>query len=362
MAYAQQWRAIPLNYLPACFPVTLHLLLVRSTVVASHRIGVLRLTLHEALVKQTLKLGYYIAQTTSDRSSKTDVRRSLYPCRYVSAAARCRYDRVQSLRLCCNICRLCIADLDRNVRARDHGEYPLSHSMCLANRMSISAYVVADAPTSVLVIEQETFWSLVYAEHTVARNMLMMTLERMHTNNALVAKGARLREQHRRQTKVDALTGLRNRAALVDLLCRQMLRSAMGNRPLAVLMVEIDHFRRFAWEFGHAAGEEVLYTVAQILQDQARPTDIAARLDGDHRFAIILPDCDENGARGVARRLCEEVSKAVIVMLDKSILPPMTVSIGIAEMHPFEKAEDLLNAADYALGRVRSRGRGTLSA
>lgn len=231
----------------------------------------------------------------------------------------------------------------------------------LANRMPISAYIVADAPTSVLVIEQETFWSLVDAEHAVARNMLMMTLERMHANNALVTKGVRLREQHRRQTKVDALTGLRNRAALVDLLRRQMLRSSMGNKPLAVLMVEIDHFRRFTWEFGHAAGEEVLYTVAQILQDQARPTDIAARLDGDHRFAIILPDCDENGARGVARRLCEEVSKAVIVMPDKSILPPMTVSIGIAEMRPFEKAEDLLNAADHALIRVRSRGRGTFS-
>ena len=91
------------------------------------------------------------------------------------------------------------------------------------------------------------------------------------------------RRQQCRQTRVDALTGLRNRAALVDLLRRQMLRSAMGKEPLTVLMVDIDHFRRFAWEFGHQAGEEVLYTVAQILQDQARPTDIAARLGGDHR-------------------------------------------------------------------------------
>lgn len=231
----------------------------------------------------------------------------------------------------------------------------------LIGRKPLSVYIVADVSTSVLVIERETFWSLVYAEHAVARNLLTMVIERMQANNVLVAERLRRREQHRRQTRVDALTGLRNRAALVDLLRRQMLRSAMREKPLAVLRVDIDHFRRFAREFGHPAGEEVLCTVAQILQDQARPTDIAARLDGDHRFAIILPECDENDARGVARRLAEEVSKAVIVMPDESILPPMTVSIGIAEMRAFEKAEELLGAADHALVRARSRGRNAFS-
>lgn len=231
----------------------------------------------------------------------------------------------------------------------------------LANRKSMSAYVVADAPTRVLVIEPETFWSLVYAEHAVARNMLTMIIERVHANNALVAERLRRREQQRRQTRVDALTGLRNRAALVDLLRRQMRRSAMGEKPLAVMMMDIDHFRRFTWEFGHPAGEEVLYTVAQIIQDQVRPTDIAARLDGDHRFVIILPDCDEQGARGVAQRLAEEVSKAVMVMPDESILPPMTVSIGIAEMRAFAQAEELLAVADYALVRARARGCGVFS-
>ncbi len=231
----------------------------------------------------------------------------------------------------------------------------------LTSRQPMPAYVMADAPTRVLVIEPETFWSLVFAEHAVARNMLTMLIERTHANHALVAERWR-REQRRRQTQVDALTGLRNHAALVDLLRRQMLRSSMGKKPLAVLLVDIDHFRRFTQEFGHPAGEEVLYTVAQILQDQARPTDIAARLDGDHRFAIILPDCDEAGARRVAQRLVEEVSKAVMVMPDEIIVPPMTVCIGIAEMHTFEKAEDLLGAADDALSRARGRGRGAFSA
>lgn len=231
----------------------------------------------------------------------------------------------------------------------------------LIGRKPLSAYIVADAPTSVLVIEQETFWSLVYAEHAVMRNILTMIIESMHANNAPAAENMQRRDPQRRLTNVDALTGLRNRRALEDLLRRQMQRSAMGVKPLSVLMVDIDHFRHFTQTFGRNAGDEVICTVAQIFQEQARPTDILARLDGDQRFAIVLPDCDEHGACGVAQRLCEEVSQAVIAMPDKSILPPMTVSIGVAEMRAFEKTEELLGGADKALARARSRGRGVIS-
>ena len=69
----------------------------------------------------------------------------------------------------------------------------------LIGRKPLSAYVVADASTGVLVIEPETFWSLVYAEHAVARNLLTMVIERMQANNVLVAERLRRREQHHRQ-------------------------------------------------------------------------------------------------------------------------------------------------------------------
>jgi diguanylate cyclase (GGDEF)-like protein len=220
--------------------------------------------------------------------------------------------------------------------------------------------VIADTATSVLIIEQQIFWALVSASHAVARNILLMVVERMRANNALVADGVHLREQCRRQVNVDELTGLRNRRALEDLLRRQLLRSSMNSKITAVLIVDIDDFQRFTREFGRVAGDQAICTVAQTLQDQVRPTDIVARLDGE-KFAVILPESDEEGARIVATRLRDAVSEAVIVMADESILPPVTVSIGMAEMQPFERADQLLQDADKALARAKTNGRNTFS-
>ncbi len=230
----------------------------------------------------------------------------------------------------------------------------------LIDEKPTSAFVVADSVTRVLVLEQEVFWTLINTSHTVARNMLLMVVERMRSNNSLVADSMRTREQYRRQVNVDQLTGLRNRHAFEGLLRRQLLRSSMNRKPLAVLMVDIDDFRRFNRDFGHGAGDHAVYAVAQTLQDQVRPTDIVARMDGD-KFAIVLPDSDENGARVVAARLREAVAEAVVVMADESILPSVTVSIGISEMQPFQKAEELTEAADQALTRAKDSGRNTHS-
>jgi diguanylate cyclase (GGDEF)-like protein len=221
-----------------------------------------------------------------------------------------------------------------------------------------SAHVVADTTATVLAIDQSTFWSLVNASHAIARNMLLMVVERMRANNDKVAAGVRTAQRH--QTNVDELTGLRNARALVDLLRRQMLRSSMGRKPVTVLMVDIDNFTRFNSDFGADAGDQAIHALAQTLQEQLRPTDIAARVTGE-KFAVILPECDTAGARVVAARLRDAVAETVIVMSDESILPPVTISLGIAEARPFEQAEDVLSAAEQALMRAKVGGRNTYS-
>jgi diguanylate cyclase (GGDEF)-like protein len=225
----------------------------------------------------------------------------------------------------------------------------------LIDEKPTTAYVIADAATNVLAIDQRTFWALVNSSHAVARNMLLMVVERMRASNIVAAEGMRLREEYRRQTNVDDLTGLRNNRALTDLLRRQMLRSSMGRKSLTVLMADIDHLQDFNSEFGDAAGDQAVYGVSQVVQEQVRPTDIATRVDGG-KFAVILPECDEVGAQIVAERIRTAVAEAVIVMNDQSILPSVTISIGIAEMQPFEKAEDLLENADKALARAKDKG------
>lgn len=230
----------------------------------------------------------------------------------------------------------------------------------LIDEKPTSAYVVADSPTSVLEIDKKTFWVLVQVSHAVAHNMLQMVVERMRANNALAVEGTRLREYCHRLTNVDELTGLRNRHTLEDLLRRQLLRSSLNRKPLTLLMVDIDNFQDFNRDFGRAAGDHAIYAVAHTLQNQIRPTDIVARVDGE-KFGIILPDSDESGARVVAARLREAVAEAVVVMGDESILPSVTVSIGIAQMRPFETAEAFLEAADVALQRAKNNGRNTFS-
>ncbi len=231
----------------------------------------------------------------------------------------------------------------------------------LIDEKPVTAYVVADMPTTVLEIDQAKFWSLVDASHAVARNMLVMVVERMRANNALVAEGMRLREDYNHQTNVDELTGLRNRRAIEELLRRQLLRSSMNHKPLAVMMVEIDEFDRFHREFGREARDHALFAVAQTLQEQVRPTDIVGRMEGD-KFIILLPDCDDNGAAVVASRLREGVAETVVAMGDQSILPSVTISLGLAPMRGFERAEELLEEANHALMRAISAGRNEFSA
>ena len=230
----------------------------------------------------------------------------------------------------------------------------------LIDEKPATAYVVADTATSVLAIDQRTFWALVNSSHAVARNMLLMLVERMRNNNNVVSEGIKMREEYRRQTNVDELTGLRNGRALIDLLRRQMLRSSMGRKPLAVLMVDIDHLHNFNDEFGETAGDQAVYAAAQMLQEQIRPTDIATRVEGG-RFAVLLPECDEAGAQVVSERIRLAVSEAVIVMTDESILPSVSVSIGISVMQPFEKAENLIENAEVALKRAKEKGCNTFS-
>src|SRR6266566_1982849 len=201
----------------------------------------------------------------------------------------------------------------------------------LVDEKLTTAFVVADTTTLLMAIDHETFWSLVDTSHAVARNMLLLVVERMRANNSLVADGMRLREQSRRQTTVDPLTGLRNAHALGDLLRRQMLRSSMGRQPLSVLMIDVDRFTQFNHDFGQVGGDSALCAVARTLQDQLRPTDIVTRVD-EEKFAVLLPESDENGARIVAERLRAAIAETVIEMADDSILPPVTISIGIAEM------------------------------
>ena len=230
--------------------------------------------------------------------------------------------------------------------------------LALLEQKSLTGTVTADTLTQVVALDEAREWALVRASHAFAGNMLGAVGARLRGAPVTVPRGG---SGYRRNAALDVLTGLYNRRGLEDMLRRQIMRSSMNQQPLAVLLIDIDHFRRFNEEFGYAAGDQALHAIGQTLVTNVRPTDMVARYAGQ-QFAVVLPESDVSGARIVAERIRHAVSEAVVMMADDSILPPLTVSIGMAALAQFATADELLAQARAALEAAHADGHNTVAA
>ncbi len=230
-----------------------------------------------------------------------------------------------------------------------------------------SAFVVAMISTRVLVVDEELLWILADSSHAVAYNLLRTLASRLRGGNTILQRNIEQLETFRFHATVDALTGLFNRYWLHKMLVRQMERSRGGREPLSMLLIDVDHFKRFNDEHGHVGGDYALRTVASCLRGALRPTDMIARFGGEE-FAVLLPGARVENAREVAERLRRAVRETLIVSLDGKALPSVTVSIGAAEMPPDQVhgeidaaaqrlAELFIERADQALYRAKNAGR-----
>lgn len=121
-------------------------------------------------------------------------------------------------------------------------------------------------------------------------------------------------------------------------------------------MLDIDHFKRYNDSAGHIAGDQALLAVANIIREQIRDDDQAARFGGEE-FLIVLPDTGLKDAQPIAERLRQSVEQASIEDNTGNPLPPVTLSIGLAEWAPFETTEQLIARADAALYQAKHTGR-----
>jgi len=220
----------------------------------------------------------------------------------------------------------------------------------------VSADVVAAEPSRLLAVDRDTFWNLVMVSHGFAVNLLFKLAERLRASNSTVSENSRLKKQFERDALFDGLTGIRNRRWLDQTLPRLIERHRRDKRPLAILVVDVDHFKRFNDSFGHHAGDRVLSAVARVLTDTIRPTDFVARFGGEE-FVVVLTDADGANARRVAERLRTAVSQATFHTADGTALPSVTISLGLAEIAPHEDMQALFARADAALYRAKERGR-----
>lgn len=168
-----------------------------------------------------------------------------------------------------------------------------------------------------------------------------------------ITEEKRLEEELRRLSRTDGLTGLYNRRHLDETLAHELQRAVRTREPLAVIMCDVDHFKRFNDEHGHEQGDRVLQAVAGLMRDSLRGYDSACRYGGEE-FLAILPGTDLPGAAGVAERLRREVEAARVDGLR------VTLSLGVAgypEIGGGVEAETLVAAADAALYRAKQAGR-----
>ena len=154
-------------------------------------------------------------------------------------------------------------------------------------------------------------------------------------------------------TRHDPLTGLCNRRELGEQLAKQQARAQRG-RIHALLMVDLDHFKRINDELGHAAGDAALRHVARLLQASLREQDCAARYGGEE-FALLLPDTPLAGAQALAERL--RVALADSVWSWQGRHWPLTASMGLALSSPGRLGDALVEAADRAMYQAKAQGR-----
>ena len=160
----------------------------------------------------------------------------------------------------------------------------------------------------------------------------------------------------------DALTGLANRRYLMTRLQEEVQRADRHGTALAVVMVDLDHFKRVNDTHGHAAGDLVLQNVAALMMGSVRATDLAARFGGEE-LTLVLPHTGTAGALQMAEILRQKIAEQVHALEGATL--QQTVSMGLAAWEgqgPAPSAEGLLKRADDALYRAKQGGRNRVEA
>ena len=187
----------------------------------------------------------------------------------------------------------------------------------------------------------------------------ILILERRRMSQDLKAANVQLR----RLASLDGLTGIGNRRALDERFSQEWGRSSRAQSPIALLMIDIDHFKQFNDRYGHHAGDQALQAVADALNSHMRrPSDLAARFGGEE-FAVLLPNTDLAGAMHLAEAIRLSVLGLALPHSGSS-WGVITASIGCAAASPLPGRQSyapsrlyLLNAADRAMYQAKHSGR-----
>ena len=242
-----------------------------------------------------------------------------------------------------------------------------SRQTLLVERLDVEAdgallRLLPDARNVIIVplVAEGGVQGVVLAEHALRsgsriERRVVAAVERFASHGALSLRNAALLEAMERMASTDALTGIANRRTFEATAERELARAARNNEPVALVLVDIDNFKRLNDTYGHREGDKVLRKVAEVLQATCRSFDTPARYGGEE-FAIVLPGCDLRAAVEAAERM-----RRAVASVDHEAR--VTVSAGVA-VHPRNGADvdALVRSADAALYESKRSGRDRVSA
>ncbi len=164
-------------------------------------------------------------------------------------------------------------------------------------------------------------------------------------------------DQVKKESLIDSLTGVANRKAFDVNLTESMRDAAETDKPLCLIMADIDHFKKFNDTHGHVVGDKVLRYVSKMLQRVLKGRDVVARYGGEE-FAIILSDTPVSGANSVAEEIRRTVASAELQLKSSAAsLGSITMSFGIADYLDGDSEENFIQRADAALYDAKDSGR-----
>ncbi|TAJ78307.1 MAG: GGDEF domain-containing protein [Gallionellaceae bacterium] len=219
-----------------------------------------------------------------------------------------------------------------------------------------SAYVIARKNSRVFPIHRDLLHDLVASTSPVAGNLLRLMTQWMRANTQRIVKDRMQIWELTDHANVDALTGLYNRRWLDNALARLLEQADKGEQPLCILLIDVDHFKKYNDTQGHLGGDQALIAMGNVLKTTVRPYDFATRYGGEE-FLVILPNTNKEEAIVAAERIRQNTAQKKICSSEGAELPGITISVGLAMNRPGVTAQSLIAAADAQLYRAKSGGR-----
>jgi diguanylate cyclase (GGDEF)-like protein len=174
------------------------------------------------------------------------------------------------------------------------------------------------------------------------------------THAAMALRNANRFEELLERAQRDALTGLANHGHFWATLESEAKRAQRYGRPLGLVMIDVDHFKRFNDRHGHLRGDTALVAVARAVAERSRVHDLAARYGGEE-FAVLLPETDRDGALAFGHKTRAAIEALALPGGHPDDL--LTASVGVAALGEGGTAKSLVEAADEQLYRAKSEGR-----